>query len=101
VIRHRFGDFFLTHFREAQDDVFVGVRERVEGAKGGAEDTLVAVDGVVGDGVGEVLEVDAELVCAACKGEAAHDGVAGFGFPGHAVVARFFGWGIWIGLFWG
>ncbi len=100
MVRHGLGDFFLAHFREARDDVFVGVGEGIVGAEGGAEDALVAVDGVVGDGVGEVLEVHAELVRSAGEGVAAHDGVAGFGFPGHSVIAGFFGWGAWVVLFW-
>ena len=70
-------------------------REGVEGAEGGAENPLVAVDGVVGDGVGEVLEVHADLVRAAGDGEAADDGVAGVGrgFPGLASIVWVVGFG--------
>lgn len=37
----------------------------------------------------EILEVHAELVRAACEGQAAYDGIAGFDFPGHFAVTDF------------
>ena len=54
----------------------LGVGGGIVLAQGGAEDAAVGVDRVVGDGVAEELEVNADLVRAAGKWEAVDDTVA-------------------------
>ena len=76
MIRHRLRDLLFPHPAQTVDDAVVVVGGAGSAAEGGAEDAGVGVDGVVGYGVAEVLEVNAELVRAACEGEAVDYGIA-------------------------
>lgn len=87
VVGNRVGDFFLAHTRQPRHDVLVVFRLGVATAERWPEDTLVGVDGVIGDGMAEELQVDTQLVGTAGDGEAADDGIATQFFPGLAFGA--------------
>ena len=71
-------DFCLAHCGELVDELIVAVAGGVVFAEVGSEDASVGVDRVVADRVAEELEVDADLVRAACEREAVDDAVAFF-----------------------
>lgn len=61
------GDLGFAHARQARDDLGVIGARRVGTAKSGTKDTAVGINGVVGDGMSQELQVDTNLVCAASQ----------------------------------